>query len=183
MGDRRRGARNGHDRRYPGPCRVRLYLKAHRAASSLRIKGGWPSNRPHQEAGIPSSTHSATRTAGLLSSSMTTGQSTHYTGLTALLDDVPKAQLLFGDRGYEAGWSRDPLQVKGTSPAFQPVISQRDGQIRQAALSATKAHWDHVRSSPGNGAPSQPATVVALPPPFSRSPSLAPSSLSMINDV
>ncbi len=48
-----------------------------------------------------------------LSFFMTAGQVSDYTGAAALLDDLPKAQWLLGDRGYDADWFRDALQEKG----------------------------------------------------------------------
>jgi transposase len=38
---------------------------------------------------------------------------TDYTVAAALLDDLPKAQWLLGERGYNAGWFRDALEAKG----------------------------------------------------------------------
>jgi transposase len=48
-----------------------------------------------------------------LSFFMTAGQVSDYTGAAALLDDLPKARWLLGDRGYDADWFRDALQEKG----------------------------------------------------------------------
>ena len=48
-----------------------------------------------------------------LSFFMTAGQVSDYTGAAALLDELPKAQWLLGDRGYDADWFRDALQEKG----------------------------------------------------------------------
>jgi len=45
-----------------------------------------------------------------LSFFMTAGQVSDYTG-AALLDDLPKAQWLLGDRGCDAGWFRNALQA------------------------------------------------------------------------
>ena len=44
---------------------------------------------------------------------MTAGPVSDYTGAAALLDDMPKAQWLLGDRGYDADWFRDALEEKG----------------------------------------------------------------------
>ena len=44
-----------------------------------------------------------------LSFFMTAGQVSDYTGAAALLDDMPKAQWLLGDRGYDADWFRKAL--------------------------------------------------------------------------
>lgn len=35
------------------------------------------------------------------------GQISDYTGAAALLGDMPKAQWLLGDRGYDADWFRE----------------------------------------------------------------------------
>ena len=40
---------------------------------------------------------------------MTAGQVSDYTGAEALLDSLPKADWLLGDRGYDADWFRDAL--------------------------------------------------------------------------
>jgi transposase len=49
---------------------------------------------------------------------MTSGQISDYTGAAALLDDLPKAQWLLADRGYDADWFRDALQEKGIKPCI-----------------------------------------------------------------
>ena len=54
-----------------------------------------------------------------LSFFMTAGQVSDYTGAAALLDDLPKAQWLLGDRGYDADWFRDALAGQG-HPALHP---------------------------------------------------------------
>jgi hypothetical protein len=41
-----------------------------------------------------------------------------YTGAAALLDDLPKAQWLLGDRGYDADWFRDASQAEASNPTF-----------------------------------------------------------------
>lgn len=58
--------------------------------------------------------HAITDTNGRpLSFFMTAGQISDYTGAAALLDDLPKAKWLLGDRGYDADWFREALQAKG----------------------------------------------------------------------
>jgi transposase len=54
-----------------------------------------------------------------LSFFMTAGQVSDYTGAAALLDELPKAQWLLGDRGYDADWFRMPWRPRESSPAFQ----------------------------------------------------------------
>ncbi len=53
-----------------------------------------------------------------LSFFMTAGQVSDYTGAAALLDDLPAAQWMLGDRGYDADWYRDALQAKGITPCI-----------------------------------------------------------------
>jgi len=49
---------------------------------------------------------------------MTAGQISDYTGAAALLDNLPNAQWLLGDRGYDADWFRDALQERGIKPCI-----------------------------------------------------------------
>jgi transposase len=51
-----------------------------------------------------------------LSFFITAGQTSDYTGAAALLDDLPKAQWMLADRGYDAEWFRDALEQKGIKP-------------------------------------------------------------------
>jgi transposase len=51
-----------------------------------------------------------------LSFFMTAGQVSDYIGAAALLDELPKAQWLLGDRGYDADWFRNALQEKNIKP-------------------------------------------------------------------
>ncbi len=49
---------------------------------------------------------------------MTAGQVSDYIGAAAFLDELPKAQWLLADRGYDADWFRDALQEKGIKPCI-----------------------------------------------------------------
>ena len=64
----------------------------------------------------------------MLSPTRTAGQVSDYTGAAALLDDLPKAQWLLGNRGYDADWFRDALQAKGipASRVIDPATSRSD---------------------------------------------------------
>ena len=64
-----------------------------------------------------------------LSFFMTAGQVSDHTGAAALLDDLPKAQWLLGDRGYDADWFRDALEAKGTQPCI-PGRRSRNEPVR-----------------------------------------------------
>ena len=41
------------------------------------------------------------------------GQVSDYTGAAAMLGDLPQAEWLLADRGYDADWLREALKVKG----------------------------------------------------------------------
>jgi transposase len=47
---------------------------------------------------------------------LTASQVSDYIGAAALIDSLPKAQWLLGDRGYDADWFREALQAKGIIP-------------------------------------------------------------------
>ena len=44
---------------------------------------------------------------------MSAGQVSDHTGAAALLDGLPKANWILGDRGYDADWLREALKDKG----------------------------------------------------------------------
>lgn len=52
-----------------------------------------------------------------------------YTGATALLDELPTAQWMLADRGYDADWFREALQTKGHK-ATQAGLKIRSTTIR-----------------------------------------------------
>ncbi len=49
---------------------------------------------------------------------LTAGHVSDYIGAAALLDELPKAQWLLADRGYDADWFRDAMQEKGITPCI-----------------------------------------------------------------
>ncbi len=60
---------------------------------------------------------------------VTAGQVSDYIGARALLGNLPKADWLLGDRGYDADWFRDALQDKGIRACI-PVRNQRKITIK-----------------------------------------------------
>jgi transposase len=64
-----------------------------------------------------------------LSFFMTAGPVSDYTGAAAPLDELPKAQWLLGDRGYDAYWFRDALETKGIKPCI-PRRKSRNAPVR-----------------------------------------------------
>jgi transposase len=60
---------------------------------------------------------------------MTAGQISDYTGATALLNSLPKAEWLLADRGYDADWFKDALEEKDIKPCI-PGRKSRARPIR-----------------------------------------------------
>ncbi|WP_279483200.1 IS5 family transposase [Aureimonas sp. SK2] len=96
------------------------YLKAHRTASSRAVKkGGLGRLIGRTKGGMNTKLHAVADTNGRpLSFFLTAGPVSDDTGAAALLDDLPKAQWLLGDRGYDADWFRDAVQAKGIKPCI-----------------------------------------------------------------
>jgi transposase len=63
-----------------------------------------------------------------LSFFMTAGQSA-TTPVRQPCDELPKAQWLLGDRGYDADWFRDALEAKGIQPCI-PGRKSRNEPVR-----------------------------------------------------
>ncbi|WCR17581.1 IS5 family transposase [Paracoccus alcaliphilus] len=107
------------------------YLKAHRTASSLRgKKGGLGRLIGRTKGGMNTKLHAVTDANGRpISLFVTAGQVSDYTGAAALLDSLPRAQWLLGDRGYDADWFRDALEAKGITPCI-PGRKTRTEPIR-----------------------------------------------------
>ena len=59
---------------------------------------------------------------------MTAGQVSDYKGAAQLLDALPNAKALLGDRGYDANWLRKALIDKGITPCI-PSKKNRKVQI------------------------------------------------------
>lgn len=107
---------------------------------------------------------------------MTAGQVSDYTGAAALLDSLPKAQWLLGDRGYDADWFRDALQAKGITPCI-PGRKSRTEAIRydkRRYKSRNRIEIMFGRLKDWRASP--PATIDARPSSCPPSPSRRPCS-------
>jgi len=60
---------------------------------------------------------------------LTAGQVSDYTGARALMDNLPSADWLLGDRGYDADWFREGLQDKDITPCI-PSRKSRNKPIK-----------------------------------------------------
>jgi len=61
---------------------------------------------------------------------ITAGQVSDYTGAMALLGDLPDAEWLLGDRGYDADWLREALIERGTGPCIPDRKSRKKKAVR-----------------------------------------------------
>ena len=57
------------------------------------------------------------------------GQVSDYTGARALVNSLPLADWLLGDRGYDADWFREALKDRGIKPCI-PGRKSREKPIR-----------------------------------------------------
>jgi transposase len=96
------------------------YLKAHRTASSLRLKkGGGGRLIGLTKGGMNTKLHAVTDTNDRpVRLFITAGQVSDYTGAAALMNGLPEAEWLLADRGYDADWFRETLVDKGTKPCI-----------------------------------------------------------------
>ena len=49
---------------------------------------------------------------------LTEGQTSDYKGAALMLEALPKAKAMLGDRGYDADWFRAALRAKGIAPCI-----------------------------------------------------------------
>jgi len=55
------------------------------------------------------------------------GQMSDYKGAAMMLDVLPRAKVLLGDKGYDANWFRDALAARGIAACI-PSRANRKGQ-------------------------------------------------------
>jgi transposase len=53
------------------------------------------------------------------------GQMSDYKGAALMLDALPPAKTLLGDRGYDAGWFRDALAARGIAPCIPSKTNRK----------------------------------------------------------
>ncbi len=59
---------------------------------------------------------------------LTEGQTSDYKGAALMLDALPKARAMLGDRGYDVDWFRNALTERGIAPCI-PSKRNRNVQI------------------------------------------------------
>ena len=104
------------------------YLKAHLHGIGLRVKRDFGRLIGRTKGGMNTKLHAVGDADGRpLSFFMTAGQVSDCAA--ALLDDLPKAQWLLRDRGYDADWFRNALEAKGIQPCI-PGRKSRNEPVR-----------------------------------------------------
>jgi transposase len=53
------------------------------------------------------------------------GQMSDYKGAAMMLDALPPAKTLLGDRGYDAGWFRNALAARGIAPCIPSKTNRK----------------------------------------------------------
>lgn len=140
------------------------YLRARRTASSLGGKKG---------GGMNTKLHAVTDAMGRpISFFMTAGQVSDYTGAAALLDGLPKAEWLLGDRGYDADWFRNALEKKWITPCILGRKSRTKPVKYDKRRYKSRNRIESCSVTSKTGGASQHATTGARP--SSWPPSLSP---------
>ena len=53
------------------------------------------------------------------------GQMSDYKGAALMLDALPPAKALLGDRGYDAGWFRNALAARGIAACIPSKVNRK----------------------------------------------------------
>ncbi len=104
------------------------------------------------------------------------GQMSDYKGAALMIDTFPKANILLGDRGYDADWFRNALVERGITPCI-PSKTNRKIAIphdRASIASVIASRICSAKSKTGDA--STPAMTAAPTPSCPPSASLRPSS-------
>lgn len=48
-----------------------------------------------------------------------------YKGAALMIDAIPNAKVLLGDKGYDAGWFRKALAERGITPCIPPKLNRK----------------------------------------------------------
>lgn len=96
---------------------------------------------------------------------MTAGQVSDYTGAATMLDSLPRARWLLGDRGYDADWFRDALEAKGITPC-SPGRKSRTEPIRYDKRRYKRRNRIEIMFGGGRTGGASPRTTIVAPPSF-----------------
>ncbi|MGD9811705.1 MAG: IS5 family transposase [Sphingomonadaceae bacterium] len=116
------------------------HLKAHRTAASLLKKGLFPRRIGRTKGGLNSKLHAVCDQKGRpLVMLLSEGQMSDYKGAALMLDALPRAKALLGDRGYDADWFREALAERNITACI-PSKKNRKVQIQHDAALYRQRH-------------------------------------------
>jgi hypothetical protein len=99
------------------------------------------------------STHlKAHRTAASLLKKGAVPQMSDHKGAALMLDALPPAKTLLGDRGYDAGWFRNAWPHASSSRAFpqSPIVKYRSLTTAHSTISGTRSRTCSQGSKTGD---------------------------------
>lgn len=97
------------------------HLKAHRTASSLKKGGNEPRLIGRTKGGMNTKLHTLCDKQGRpIRLHITEGQRSDFKGADVLLKDLPKAETLLGDKGYDSNKIRNMLADQEITPCIPP---------------------------------------------------------------
>jgi hypothetical protein len=110
------------------------------------------------------------------------GQMSDYKGAALMLEALPPAKTLLGDRGYDAGWFRNALAERGISACIPSKVNRKYRSLTtvRSTASATRSRICSAGSKTGDA--SIPAMTDAHTPSSQPSASPQPSSSGSINE-
>ena len=104
--------------------------------------------------------------SGLICLALWTGRKeSDYKGAALMLDALPPAKTLLGDRGYDAGWFGNALAERGIVPCIpsKPTAKYRSLTTRRSTGNATRSRTCLAASRTGGASI---ADTIAAPTPF-----------------
>jgi transposase len=101
-------------------------LKAHRTAASLLKKGAIPRRIRRTKGGLNSKLHAVCDGQGRpLIMLLSEGHMSDYKGAALMLDALPRAKAMLGDKGYDADWFRNALIKCGIVPCIPSKANRK----------------------------------------------------------
>ena len=80
---------------------------------------------------------------------LTEGQVSDYRGAATVLPDLPDADVLIADKGYDSNWFREALTDLRIEPASREGPTARRRSLTTKTLQAAQPHRAHVRQAQG----------------------------------
>ena len=110
------------------------------------------------------------------------GQMSDYKGAALMLDALPRAKELLGDKGYDADWFRKALTERGIAPCIPSKSNRKIPIPHDQTLYRQRHKIENMFGSSRTGGASTPATTDAPTPSSQPSASPQPSSSGSINE-